>query len=63
MQNQFKNIIEIQQVPEMLRERVMADIRIIKLSLDLADLVSIKYPSSIINLLGATKSEKGKNNN
>ncbi len=58
MQNPFKNIIESQQVPEILRERVMADIRIIKLSLDLADLVSIKYPSSIIDLLSATEKNK-----
>jgi len=62
MQNPFKNIVENQQVPEMLRERVMGDIRMIKLSMDLADLVAIKYPSSISDLLstaGKTK-KKGK---
>jgi hypothetical protein len=62
MQNPFKNIVENQKVPEMLRERVMGDIRMIKLSLDLADLVAIKYPSSIADLLSATdlKKKKGK---
>jgi hypothetical protein len=62
MQNPFKNIVENQQVPEMLRERVMGDIRMIKLSLDLADLVAVKYPSSIVDLLSATgsKDKKGK---
>ena len=58
MQNPFKNIVENQQVPDMLRERVMGDIRMIKLSLDLADLVAVKYPSSIVDLLGATGSKK-----
>ena len=63
MQNPFKNIVENQQVPEMLRDRVMGDIRMIKLSLDLADLVTVKYPSSIFDLLGASeKTKKGKNN-
>ncbi|HLV24474.1 MAG TPA: hypothetical protein VKY36_06845 [Moheibacter sp.] len=41
----------------------MADIRLIKLSLDLADLVSIKYPSSVIDLLGAAENPKKKKNN
>ena len=64
MQNPFKNIVENQQVPDILRERVMGDIRMIKLSLDLADLVAIKYPSTISNILNTTgmKKNKGKNN-
>lgn len=63
MQNPFKSIIENQQVPDIIRERVMGDIRLIKLSLDLADLVTIKYPSSIIDLLNATEKNKNDNNN
>ena len=64
MQNPFKNIVENQQVPDILRERVMGDIRMIKLSLDLADLVAIKYPSTISDILNATgkNKNKGKNN-
>lgn len=60
MQNPFKKIVENQQVPEMLRERVMGDIRMIKLSLDLADLVAVKYPSSIVDILGASGTNKKK---
>jgi len=63
MQNPFKSIIENQQVPDIIRERVMGDIRLIKLTLDLADLVTIKYPSSIIDLLNATEKNKNDNNN
>lgn len=54
MENPFKQIIEHQQVPEVLRDKVMDDIRLIKLSLDMADLVAVKYPSSILNIFGST---------
>lgn len=63
MQNPFKNIIENQQVPDMLRDKIMDDIRVIKLSLDLVDLVAVKYPSSIIDILGISKNKDNKNDN
>ncbi|MFA7615482.1 MAG: hypothetical protein WCY16_02750 [Weeksellaceae bacterium] len=64
IENPFKNIIEHRQVPEILKERVMNDIRLIKLSMDMADLVAVKYPSSIFNLLNtATKKKKDDNRN
>lgn len=63
MENPFKNIIDNQQVPEMLRDKVMDDIRLIKLSLDLADLVAIKYPSSIIDILETTKNKNNQSEN
>lgn len=65
MENPFKQIIEHQQVPDILRKKVMDDIRLIKLSLDMADLVAIKYPSSILDIFGSTTKEmnnKKKNN-
>jgi len=63
MENPFKNIIDNHQVPEMLRDKVMDDIRLIKLSLDLADLVAIKYPSSIIDILETTKNKNNQSEN
>ncbi len=63
MENPFKNIIDNHQVPEMLRDKVMGDIRLIKLSLDLADLVAIKYPSSIIDILETTKNKNNQSEN
>lgn len=63
MENPFKNLIENQKVPEMLRDKIMDDIRLIKLSLDLADLVAVKYPSSIFDIINATKANKNNNNN
>lgn len=63
MENPFKNIIENQQVPDLLREKIMDDIRMIKLSLDLLDLVTVKYPSSVLDILGSTeKINKNKKN-
>lgn len=58
MENPFKNIIENQQVPEILRERVMNDVNIIKLSLDMADLFAVKNPSSIFNLIDTSSKNK-----
>ncbi|HUH34634.1 MAG TPA: hypothetical protein VL022_02260 [Moheibacter sp.] len=61
MKNPFKNIIENQEVPDLLRDKIMDDIRLIKLSLDLADLVAVKYPSSILDILGSTENKKKDN--
>lgn len=58
MENPFKNIIESHEAPQMLRDRVMDDIRLIKLSLDMADLFAVKYPSSLINLLETASGKK-----
>lgn len=63
MENPFKNIIDNHQVPEMLRDKVMDDVRLIKLSLDLTDLVAIKYPSSIIDILETTKNKNNQSEN
>jgi hypothetical protein len=51
MENPFKKILHNEQVPEILKNRVMNDISLIKLSIDLADLMVVKYPETITNLL------------
>lgn len=51
MENPFKKILHNEQVPEIIKNRVMNDISLIKLSLDLADLMVVKYPESLVNLL------------
>lgn len=63
MENPFKNIIDNQKAPEILRKKVMDDIRLIKLTLDLADLVAIKYPTSIIDIIDTTNPNNNNNNN
>ena len=51
MENPFKKILQDKEVPKVLRDKVLNDIGIIKLTLDVADLFEIKYPSTIADLL------------
>lgn len=44
MENPFKQILHNEEVPKMLRDKVINDISLIKLSIDIADLFVIKYP-------------------
>jgi len=47
MENPFKEILHNEEVPKLLKEKVMNDISFIKLSLDIADLFVVKYPNTI----------------
>ncbi|MGS2738823.1 hypothetical protein [Sinomicrobium sp. M5D2P17] len=49
--NPFKKIIHDEELPKSLREKVMDDVALIKLSLDLADLVAVKYPLTVNEIL------------
>ncbi|WP_057938912.1 hypothetical protein [Algoriphagus resistens] len=44
MKNPFKEILEHEQLPEIIKTRVMKDINLINLSIDLADLFLVKSP-------------------
>lgn len=55
MENPFKKILHNEEVPKKLREKVINDIALIKLSLDLADLFMVKYPSALNNFLNTEK--------
>ena len=58
MSNPFKKIIHHYEVPEVLKQKVLNDINIIKLTLDVADLFLVKYPNTIGNLLVGDKNNK-----
>lgn len=51
MSNPFKEILQHQEVPEVLKQKVLNDINIIKLTMDIADLFLVKYPSTISDIL------------
>lgn len=53
MSNAFKHIIRNEKLPEKIREKVIDDILLIKLAMDMADLTLIKYPEALSSLLGA----------
>lgn len=52
MENPFKSIIVNEKLPEKMKEKVMDDIALIQFSIEVADLVSIKYPETIKNFFG-----------
>lgn len=66
MDNPFKKLIHHEEVPKVLKERVINDIALIKLSIDMADLFAIKYPGVVTNFTKGTpknKNDKKKNSN
>ena len=64
MENPFKKIIQHQEVPKVLKQKVLNDVGMIKLTLDVADLFVVKYPSAIGDILngGKLRNKKKKNN-
>jgi hypothetical protein len=60
MENPFKKIIEHQEVPKVLKEKVLNDVGMIKLTLDVADLFVVKYPNTIGSLLTLNEKEETK---
>ena len=57
MENPFKTLLHNEELPKVLKEKVMNDISFIKLSIDIADLFAVKHPQAIEDLL-RTKEDK-----
>ncbi len=55
MDNPFKEILHQEELPKMLRKKVMNDISFIKLAIDMTDLLMVQYPGTIDNLLRLNK--------
>ena len=60
MENPFKKIFEHQEVPKVLKEKVLNDVGMIKLTLDVADLFVVKYPNTIGSLLTLSEKKESK---
>ncbi len=60
MENPFKKILEHQEVPKVLKDRVLNDVDMIKLTLDVADLFVVKYPNTIGSLLTLNEKKEPK---
>ncbi|MFL0091178.1 hypothetical protein V3A08_06165 [Tenacibaculum maritimum] len=62
MENPFKKILHNEEVPKVLKEKVLNDVAMIKLTIDVADLFVVKYPNTIGDILGGgfQKKKKGK---
>lgn len=55
MGNPFKTVLQDEKLPSKIKSKVMNDIDLIKLTLDFADLITIKYPDIISDVLKKTK--------
>jgi len=58
MDNPFKEILHQEALPEKLKGKIMNDISFIKFAIDMADLVAVKYPEAIDNLLRLKEGKK-----
>ena len=58
MENPFEQVIQHEKLPEVLKEKVMKDVALVKLSLDLADLLMVKYVGTIESLFSTIKRKK-----
>ena len=60
MENPFKKILEHQEVPKVLKEKVLGDVAKIKLAIDMADLFVVKYPNTMGSLLTLNEEKENK---
>ncbi|MCQ0110032.1 hypothetical protein SAMN04487906_2863 [Zhouia amylolytica] len=58
MENPFKKVIHNEKLPEVIKDKVMSDVAMIKLTLDMADLFAVKYPESLEELLMIARRNK-----
>ena len=58
MSNPFKEILQHNEVPKVLKQKVLNDINMIKLTIDVADLFLVKYPKTLGSILEGNNSNK-----
>ena len=58
MENPFKKILHQEELPKKLKGKIMSDISFIKFIIDVADLLVVKYPETIENLLRLKEQKK-----
>ena len=64
MDNPFKKILHNEELPDVLKKKVLDDVAMIKLTIDIADLFVVKYPNTIGDILmGGSTSDKNKKTN
>ena len=62
MSNPFKKILHHYEVPKVLKQKVLNDVNMIKLTLDIADLFMVKYPNTVSDFFTANKRDTKDNN-
>ncbi|WP_192348510.1 hypothetical protein [Algoriphagus sp. Y33] len=62
MKNPFKEILEHDQLPEIIKNRVMKDVNLINLTIDLADLFLVKNPGLFKTVFSNEEESKNPDN-
>lgn len=60
MENPFKKVIEEKELPSYLKEKVLDDINLIKLTLDLSELFFVNVPDSLLTFFKNNPDENDK---
>jgi len=63
MDNPFKKILYQEELPEALKDKIMNDISLIKLSIDMADLFAVKYPNVVGSFFTSENDKEQEHNN
>jgi len=58
MKNPFKQVVNSEKLPDIIKDKVMDDINLVKLALDITDLVTVKYPETISTFLKQSDNKK-----
>lgn len=58
MSNPFKKVLLFSEVPKGLKKKVLDDVNMIQLTMDIADLFLVKYPKTITGFFGKNSSKK-----
>ncbi|WP_298779962.1 hypothetical protein [uncultured Polaribacter sp.] len=58
MSNPFKKILSHYEVPEVLKKKVLNDVNLIRLTLDIADLFLVKCPNTIADFFEGDTTKK-----
>lgn len=58
MSNPFKKILHHHEVPEVLKDKVLNDINMIRLTIDVADLFLVKYPNTVGDIITSNTPKK-----
>lgn len=58
MKNPFKQVVNSEKLPDIIKDKVMDDINLVKLALDITDLLTVKYPETISTFLKQSDNKK-----
>lgn len=58
MENPFKSILQDEKLPDTIKNKVLDEVALIKLTIEIADLVTIKYPDIFGSFVNKNQNKK-----